>query len=128
MVFYTKEAQAGGLYLSLAFRVVAIGLVSFSPGLIVLWVGSKLGMVGSAAVVDAVMAAMAILGWVSYWIYLARNQETLGILDRAAGTIQTELGPLPKGAVKDAIVPIGLVAALSVILGIIIPLSPRLLK
>ncbi|MGB6065250.1 MAG: hypothetical protein WBG50_10600 [Desulfomonilaceae bacterium] len=128
VVLYTKEAQAGGLYLSLAFRVVAIGLLSFSPGLIVIWAGSKVGIVWTAAEVDAVMAVMAILGWVSYWVYLARNPEKIGILDRAAGTIQTEQGPLPEHAVKDAVLPIGVVAALSVILGIIIPLCPRLLK
>ena len=36
VVLYTQEAQVGGLYLSLAFRVAAIGLMSFVPGLIVL--------------------------------------------------------------------------------------------
>ena len=122
------EAQVGGLYLSLAFRVAAIGLVSFAPGLIVLWLGSKLGFVVHGAAANAVMIVTGILGWLGSWVFLVRNPEKMGILDRAGGTIQTEEEPLPEDAVKRALMPIGAVVGLSIVLGIIIPLCLRALK
>jgi hypothetical protein len=128
VVLYTQEAQVGGLYLSLAFRVAAMGLVSFAPGLIVLWLASKLGFVVNGATANVVMIVMAILGWLGSWVYLVRNPEKMGILDRAGGTIQTEEEPLPEDAVKRALMPIGAVVGLSIVLGIIIPLCLRALK
>jgi len=128
VVLYTQDAQVGGLYLSLAFRVAAMGLVSFAPGLIVLWLGSKLGFVVNEAAANAVMIVMAILGWLGSWVYLVRNPEKMGILDRAGGTIQTEEEPLPEDAVKKALMPIGAVVGLSIVLGLIMPLCLRALK
>lgn len=128
VVLYTQEAQVGGLYLSLAFRVAAMGVVSFAPGLIVLWLASNLGFVVAAASANAVMIMTGILGWLGSWVFLARNPEMMGILDRAGGTIQTEEEPLPEDAVKKALMPIGAVAGLSIVLGIIIPLCLRALK
>jgi len=128
VILYTEEAQVGGLYLSLAFRVAAIGLVSFAPGLIVLWLVSRLDIVTSAITETAIMIVMAILGWLASWVYLERNSEKLGILDRAGGTIQTEEEPMPEGAVKKTLAPIGMVAGLSVVLGLIVPLCLRALR
>jgi len=128
VVLYTQDAQVGGLYLSLAFRVAAMGLVSFAPGLIVLWLGSKLGFVVNEAAANAAMIVMAILGWLGSWVYLVRNPEKMGILDRAGGTIQTEEEPLPEDAVKKALMPIGAVVGLSIVLGLIMPLCLRALK
>jgi hypothetical protein len=128
VVLYTQDAQVGGLYLSLAFRVAAIGLMSFAPGLIVLWLASKLGFVVHGTTANAVMIVMAIMGWIVSWVYLVRNAEKMGILDRAGGTIQTEEEPLPDDAVKKALMPIGAVAGISIMLGIIIPLCLRALK
>lgn len=128
VVLYTEDAQVTGLYLSLAFRVVAMGLVSFAPGLIVLWLGSKLGLAANEVTANAVMILMAILGWVGCWVYLVKDPEKRGMLDRAGGTIQTEEDPLPEDAMKKALMPIGVVAGLSILLGIVIPLSLRALK
>jgi hypothetical protein len=128
VVLYTQDAQVGGLYLSLAFRVAAIGLMSFAPGLIVLWLASKLGFVVHGTTANAVMIVMAIMGWIVSWVYLVRNAEKMGILDRAGGTIQTEEEPLPDDAVKKALMPIAAVAGISIMLGIIIPLCLRALK
>lgn len=128
VVLYTQDAQVGGLYLSLAFRVAAMGVVSFAPGLIVLWLASKLGLMVIAAAANAVMIVAAILAWLGSWVYLVRNPEKMGILDRAGGTIQTEEEPLPEDAVKKALMPIGAVVGLSIMLGIIIPLCLRALK
>ena len=74
------------------------------------------------------MIVTAILGWLGSWVYLVRNPEKMGILDSAAGTIQTEEEPLPEDAVKRALMPIGAVVGLSIVLGIIIPLCLRALK
>jgi hypothetical protein len=128
VVLYTEEAQLSGLYLSLAFRVVAIGLVSFAPGLIILWLGSTFGFVANEATSSAVMVLLAILGWIGSWVYLVKNPEMRGILDRAAGTIQTEEVPLPEDELKRVLMPIGIVAGTSILLGIIIPLSLRALR
>jgi hypothetical protein len=127
-VLYTQEAQVSGLYLSLGFRVAAMGLVSFAPGLIILWLGSKLGLVANEVTANAVMILMGILGWAGSWVYLVRNPEKRGLLDRAAGTIQTEEGPLPEDAMKKAFMPLGIVAGLSILLATIIFLFWRVLK
>jgi hypothetical protein len=128
VVLYAQEAQVSGLYLSLAFRVAAMGLVSFAPGLIILWLGSKLGLVANEVTANAVVILMGILGWAGSWVYLVRNPEKRGILDRAAGTIQTEEGPLPEDAMKKAFMPLGVVAGLSILLATIVFLFLRALK
>jgi hypothetical protein len=128
VVLYTQEAQLSGLYLSLAFRVAAMGLVSFAPGLILLWLGSKVGLVANEVTANAVVILMAVLGWLGSWVYLVRNPEKRGILDRAAGTIQTEEEPLPEDALKRAFMPISAVTGLAIVLGIVIFLSLRALK
>ena len=115
VVLYTQDAQIGGLYLSLGFRVASIGLMSFAPGLIILWLVSNLGIAANPVSANAVMIATAILSWVGSWVYLVRTPEKRGVLDRAGGTIQTEDQPLPQDAVKKGLIPIGVVVVSSIV-------------
>lgn len=128
LILYTQDAQIGGLYLSLAFRVAAIGLISFAPGLIILWFLFNIGIAANAVFSNTVVIATAVLSWLGSWVYLVRTPEKRGILDRAGGTIQTEDEPLPQDALKKALIPIGVVVTSSIVLGIVIPLCWRLLK
>jgi uncharacterized membrane protein (DUF485 family) len=127
-VWYTEEAQIGGLHLALAFRAVAIEIVSFAPGLMALWLVPKLGVGTNVVTANAVRILLAILSWIISWVYLLRNPDKRGILDRAGGTIQTEEGPLPEHALKEVLMPICLVAGISMILGVLLPLCSRALR
>ena len=102
-VLYTDEAQIGGLYFTLGARYAAALMLTLLPGAIVVWIGSHFGFFGSIRVWALVMIGMAVLGWIASWITVIQRQDERGLLDLAAGTVQTEEVPLAPNATNRAL-------------------------
>jgi hypothetical protein len=127
-LFFTDEGQTGGLALSLAFRTVAAGLVSFVPGRLVLWILSWWEIFPEWKWGWFLMGVAALLGWSIAWVYGVRRADGRGLLDQAAGTVQLEAGLLPAGALTNACKPLAGVVALILFVGVALPYATQWLK
>ncbi len=127
-LLYTEEAQAGGLLLSLVFRVAAVLMLSFLPGMVVLWLGRSFSYFESDWAGNMVTVVSAALGWAASWIYLLRRPDKRSILDLATGTIQIEETLLPDEARRQALVPFAAAAGFWILVGWVFPLIFKMLK
>lgn len=127
-LFFTDEGQTGGLALSLAFRTVAAGLVSFLPGRFVLWVLTWWEIFPEWKWEWFLMGVAALLGWSIAWVYGVRRADGRGLLDQAAGTMQLEEGLLPAGALTKASKPLAGMVALILFVGVALPYAVQWLK
>lgn len=127
-VLYTEETRIGGLYMSLALRAAVAATVSLGPGWLVLailsWWGRSVGLWPTAAI----MFAGAIVGWLTAWIYTYSRPDSRSLADLAAGTIQVEETPMPRGVSRNAWLMILAVAGCWLLLAGVIPLAARLVR
>ncbi len=125
-ILFTGEAETGGLLLSLAFRTAAIGLLTFSPSLLAIKVG---GLLGHSEALEPyynlIIALVAIPAWSLSWLFLLLSPNKRGVLDIAAGTIQTEERILPANAMVKALRPLGLALGFVLVFGLLTPLLFR---
>jgi hypothetical protein len=127
-LLYTEEAQAGGLLLSLVFRVAAVLMLSFLPGMVALWLGRSFSYFESDWAGNVVTVVSAALGWGASWIYLLRRPDKRSILDLATGTIQIEETPLPDEARRQALVPFAAAVSFWILVGWVFPFILKMLK
>ena len=127
-LFFTDEGQTGGLALSLAFRTVAAGLVSFVPGRLVLWILSWWEIYPAWKWGWLLMGVAALLGWSIVWVYGVGRKDGRGLLDQAAGTVQLERGVLPAGALTRAGKPLAGMVALILFVGVALPYAMQWLN
>lgn len=125
-LLFTDEGQTGGLPLALTFRTVAAWLVTFVPGRFMLWILSWWGIFPEWKLEWLVMGVAALLGWSVAWVHGVGRSDNRGLLDLAAGTVQTEGGLLPANAVTKACRPLAGMLALILFLGVILPHAMRL--
>jgi hypothetical protein len=127
-VLYTEETRMGGFYLSLTLRAVVAIAVSFTPGWMLLWLGSWLGWFSGAWATAAVMILGGAFGWIAAWAYTYTRADSRSLVDLAAGTVQVEDVPMPPDAFRKALVPILAVAGCWILLTGIIPLAMKLAR
>jgi hypothetical protein len=127
-LLYTEEAQAGGLPLSLVFRVAAVLMLSFLPGMVVLWLGRSFSYFESEWAGNVVSVVSAGLGWAASWVYLLRRADKRSLLDLSAGTIQTEETLLPDEARRQALVPFAAAVGFWVLAWGVLPFILKMLK
>lgn len=118
-LLYTAEAQSGGLLMSLAFRVGAMLLLTLAPGLVVVWTIPEGILPAGSSVEPLIMAVMALVGWSFSWLVCLMSSSRRSVLDRAGGTVQTEIGVMPTHPVRRGLAPLLLVFAVLGILGLI---------
>lgn len=122
-VLFTGEAETGGLLLSLIFRSAAIILITLSPGLLAIKVG---GMLGYAEAIEPYQKHVCVLtaaaAWEVSWLFLLVSPKKRGVLDIAAGTIQTEEKILPANALVKAVRPVGIALGFLLVFGLLTPL------
>jgi len=124
-LLYTKEAQVGGLYLSLAFRTVAICLVSFGPVLAIQTIASRLGIDGGVWG-NALFILCIGASWAVSWLAAYKGSDKRSLLDLAGGTIQIEETVLPDQAAKKILITFGWVAGAILGIGVILPVFLKL--
>lgn len=125
-ILFAREAETGGLMLAQAFRVMAIGLLSYSPGLLLIKIGGLLGHEEALEPYHTLITVlMAIPAWTISWIVLLLLSNKRGILDIATGTIQTEEKLLPPNALLKACAPLAAALAFVLVFGLITPLFFR---
>jgi hypothetical protein len=127
-LLYTEEAQAGGLLLSLVFRVAAALMLSFLPGMVVLWLGRSFSYFESEWAGNMVTVVSAALAWAASWVYLLRRSDKRSILDLATGTIQIEETLLHGDARRQALVPFAAAAGFWILVGWVFPFIIKILK
>lgn len=101
-LLYTPEAQSGGLVLSLAFRTMAVLLLTLAPGLSVVWSLPEKVLALGPWVEPAVIAAIAVIAWSASWLVCLMSSSRRSLLDHAGGTVQTEVGVMPPHALRKA--------------------------
>jgi hypothetical protein len=125
-ILFTREAETGGLILSQTFRVMLIGLLSYSPGLLFIKIG---GLLGYEKVLHPyhtlIMVLMAISAWTISWIVPLFTPHRRGLLDIATGTIQSEEKLLPPNALVKAGTPLAAALAFMLVFGLVTPLFFR---
>lgn len=121
-LLYTPEAQVGGLYLSLLFRFAVTMIISFLPGMVVLWIAQAFGRFSSPWSINVVTVVCAALSWAAASFYATRRQDKRSLLDLAAGTIQIEDSPLSASARMTALLPFAAVVSVWALLGGVVPL------
>lgn len=123
-MLFLGEGTVSGLLLALALRSLAVGAVSYAPGLafLRLW-----GLVFDEppAFRYFVVALLAALAWAGVATYSARSEDGRGVLDIIAGAIQTEEGILPSKPWFRAIPPVAIACAFLLIVGFLLPLALR---
>jgi len=124
-VQFTAEAGTGGIVLALVFRVAAIILFSYAPGLIVLRIANALGLEGRIPSPLATMIVMALLVWCAVWLVGPLRADKRGLLDLAAGSVQTEEGLVPLNPLRTALEPLAAVGGFLLVVGLILPLFFR---
>lgn len=124
-LLFTDEGQTGGLPLTLAFRTVAAGLMSFVPGRLLLWILSWWGIYPEWRGEWILMGFAALLAWSVAWVYGIRRTDHRGFLDIAAGTVQVEDNVLPAGALLKACRPLAGMIGLIVFIGAVLPYAMR---
>lgn len=127
-LLYTEEAQAGGLPLSLVFRVAAVLMLSFLPGMVVLWLARSFERFESEWAGNVVTVVSAVLSWGASWVYLLRRPDKRSLLDLATGTIQIEETLLPDDARRQALVPFAAAAGFWILVGWVFPFILKVLK
>ncbi|MBI5571054.1 MAG: hypothetical protein HY914_14010 [Desulfomonile tiedjei] len=125
-VLYTDEAQVGGLYFTLGARYAAALILTLVPGAVLVWAGSRFGFFESARVWAVVMLGMASLAWIASWITMMQREDERGVLDLAAGTVQTEEAPLAPNAMNQALLQLLPVLSFWLLFTAVIPLLVRL--
>ncbi|MEW6138536.1 MAG: RDD family protein [Thermodesulfobacteriota bacterium] len=123
-MLFLGEGTLSGLLLALALRSLAVGAVSYAPGLVFLrlW-----GLVFDEPPESHyfVVALLAALAWAGIAMYSARSTDGRGVLDIIAGAIQTEEGILPPKPWLRAILPVGIACAFLLLVGFLLPLALR---
>ncbi len=127
-LLYTPEAQGGGLYLSLLFRFAAIMMLTFLPGMIVLWIGYAFERFESHWATNIVTVVCAALSWAAASLYVRRRPDKRSLLDLAAGTIQVEEIALSDEARKKALAPFAAAVGTWVFLGGLLPFILKTLR
>ncbi|MFH1114819.1 MAG: RDD family protein [Pseudomonadota bacterium] len=123
---YTAEAETGGLLLTLTFRTAAIGLLTFSPGLLAIKAGGILGYADSLQpYIKLIMVLMAASAWAVSWLFLMLSPAKRGILDIAAGTIQIEERTPQANPLLKALAPLGSALGFALVFGVLTPLLFR---
>jgi hypothetical protein len=122
-LMYTPEAQVGGLPLSLGFRVATIMMISFLPGMVILWALHAFERLESFWATNLVTVASAALSWAASIVYVKRRPDRRSLLDLAAGTIQIEDTALSDGARMKALAPFAATVAIWIILAGIMPFA-----
>lgn len=116
---FLGEGELTALVVALALRVLAVGTVSFVPGILFLRVWglffSPLGYPLTAIVV------MAGVGWAALAIHAYGTATKRGVLDVVTGSIQTEEGLLPTNPWKKALTPLSGALAFLVLVGLVLP-------
>jgi hypothetical protein len=121
-LLFRREVETGGLILSLTFRLGAIVLLTYGPGLIVLHAAELSGFAAVLPDSRITMVVMAAVAWVTSWLVVIAAPDKRGLLDRAAGTIQVEETFLPRDAVNTALTPLMSAVAFFVVIGVLIPM------
>ncbi|MDQ7781293.1 MAG: RDD family protein [Desulfomonilaceae bacterium] len=122
-ILFSGEAETGGLLLALAFRTTAMGLLTFSPGLLAIKVGKMLGYAESLeAYHNLIIVLMAVAAWTASWLFLLLSPNKRGVLDIAAGTIQIQDGIPPVNATVKALKPLGVSVGFLLVFGLLTPL------
>jgi hypothetical protein len=121
-VLYTKEAQIGGLYMTLIFRTIVALALTFLPGWLILWLGSLLGWFYASWSIATAMIVGGCIAWIASWIYAWGRQDMRSLFDLATGTLQVEEGLLPADAFGKACRLLLAVAGVWVLFGGIVPL------
>jgi hypothetical protein len=122
---FREEVETGGLILSLSFRLGAIAVLTYAPGLVVLHTAKLLGFWALLPDPKITMVVMAVVGWAVSWLFLLGAPDKRGLLDRSAGAIQVEETILRQDAVNTALTPLVSALAFFVVVGLLIP---RVLK
>ncbi len=125
-VRFTAEVETGGLLLALIFRTAAIGLLTFSPGLLAIKVCNLLGYAESLEpYYKLIMVLMAVPAWAVSWLVPLLAPNKRGVLDIAAGTIQIEEQILPVNALIKALKPLAPALGFVLVFGLLTPLFFR---
>jgi hypothetical protein len=121
-LLFRREVETGGLILSLTFRIGAIGLLTYGPGLIALHAANLSGLAALLPDAKVTMVVMAAVAWTISWLVTMASPDRRGLLDRAAGTIQVEETFLARDAVNTALTPLMSALAFFVIIGVLLPM------
>ncbi|GEM_PF-2015863 len=113
--------RPGDMYLSLTLRTVAVGFLTFLPGLLLNWIGSNLGLVGSYWETVLLMVGMAGVSWFVSGIVSLASTEGRGLVDLCSRTIQTHQGSLTQNTVLTALAPFVAVLTLFLVFGFVVP-------
>ncbi|MBI5248411.1 MAG: hypothetical protein HY912_02855, partial [Desulfomonile tiedjei] len=127
-LLYTPEAQVGGLLLSLTFRVAAIMMLSFVPGMVVLWIGYTFDRFGTICATNIVTVVSTALSWAAASFYATKRPDKRSLLDLAAGTIQIEEAALSDNARRKALIPFAAAAGFWILVGVVLPYILRTVK
>jgi ribosomal protein S27AE len=119
---FDPDGQAGGLYLSLGLRAAAALFLSFVPGLAVKWFLVSMGVVRTTGQGLIVLIAIAAISWALSWTVSLAGPLGRGIIDLAAGTIQTEQGVMPADAARRTLIPFLAITAFLMLFSVILPL------
>lgn len=105
-MLYTQEVQVGGLALSLAYRTLAVCVLTFAPVLIFRWVGYKAIAWDASGADTPVVILLAVIAWSLSWLLFLMAGGKRSLLDVAGGTVQTETSLLPPKALRKALFPL----------------------
>ncbi len=121
-LLYSEEAQAGGLYLALILKIIAIVAITFVPAFIVQWLLVRLGVVTGPKQLQIAAMLTAVVSWSVCWLIASMGAPGRGILDRVAGTVQIEADSEPEHATWKILAPYLLVLAQVLFFVAIVPL------
>ena len=127
-LLYTEETQIGGYYVSLGLRAMVAIAVSLGPGWVSLWIGSCFRWYPEVWTQAAVMLVGGIAGWLTSWVYVYMRSDSRSLADLAAGTVQVEEAPMPRGVYGKAWILILAAVGCWLLLAGVIPLVLKLIR
>ncbi|MEW6351783.1 MAG: hypothetical protein AB1646_22270 [Thermodesulfobacteriota bacterium] len=123
---FSKEAEAGGPYLSLVLRGAGVALLSLVPGQLVVNAANWLGYWGDWWSEALGMWATAGLSWLIAGVVWSFTPSKLGFVDYCSGTAQIESLQDAPGTVVGALVPLAAGGGFFLFAGVVAPLLLRL--
>ena len=116
---FQGEGELPVLIMALALRALAVGIVSFVPGMLFLRMWNFFFMPLEHPVVA--MVPVAGEAWTALAIHAYGTSDRRGILDVVAGSIQAEEGLLPSSPWTKALIPLAGACGFLVLVGMVLP-------
>jgi hypothetical protein len=120
-VVYTKESEAGGVFMSLMCRAIGIAVISLAPGWTVRWLGASRGYITEFWQASVVIIVMAAISWIVVYIITLVRADDRSLIDYFSGTRQIEGDEPPPEDMTAALLPLALGFGLLFVIGILIP-------